>query len=139
GRLSADILRALRDRELYSRVRLHLVEASASARDAQQSTLGDLSDRLSSAGASIPELFEGVLIANELLDAFPVHQVVMRDDGLREMYVVVEKGTGEFPARDGPEIHPSPFLSPLKLRDGPPSTPALQDYLDRLGLTREPG
>ena len=31
--------------------------------------------------------FEGVLIANELLDAFPVHQVVMREDGLREVYV----------------------------------------------------
>jgi len=123
GRLSADILRALRDRELYSRVRLHLVEASASARDAQQSTLGDLSDRLSSAGASIPESFEGVLIANELLDAFPVHQVVMRDDGLREVYVGSETGSD----------------TALNLREGPLSTPAVSAYLSRLGVTLEPG
>ena len=123
GRLSADILRALRDRELYSRVRLHLVEASASARDAQQSTLGDLSDRLSSAGASIPESFEGVLIANELLDAFPVHQVVMRDDGLREVYVGSETGSD----------------TALNLREGPLSTPAVSAYLSRLAVTLEPG
>jgi SAM-dependent MidA family methyltransferase len=125
GRLSADILRALRDRhrELYSQVRLHLVEASASARDAQQSTLGDLRDRLSSASVSLPESFEGVLIANELLDAFPVHQVVMRDDGLHEVYV------GSDPGSD----------TVLKLREGPLSTTAVSAYLSRLGVTLEPG
>jgi hypothetical protein len=56
GRLSADILRALRDRhpELYPHVRLHLIEASAAARDAQQATLGDVRDRLSNSSASLP-------------------------------------------------------------------------------------
>ena len=41
GRLSADILRAARRRDprLYQRTRLHLVEASASARAAQHATL----------------------------------------------------------------------------------------------------
>jgi SAM-dependent MidA family methyltransferase len=119
GRLSADILRALRDRhpELYPHVRLHLIEASAAARDAQQATLGDVRDRLSSASGELPESFEGVLVANELLDAFPVHQVVMRDDGLKEVYVTAALHTIE----------------------GPPSTPALQEYIDRLGITLEPG
>src|SRR5438876_9443884 len=48
GRLSADILRAMRDRhpELYSQIGLQLVEASAAARDAQAATLGDVRDRL---------------------------------------------------------------------------------------------
>ncbi|HEV2984180.1 MAG TPA: SAM-dependent methyltransferase, partial [Vicinamibacterales bacterium] len=44
ARLSADILRAARDRDpvFYSKIRLHLVEASAAARGAQRATLGDL-------------------------------------------------------------------------------------------------
>src|SRR5262249_61877921 len=89
GRLSADILRALRanDPACYARVRLDLVEASAAARAAQPATLGDVADRLRGSSASLPESFEGVLVANELLDAMPVHQVVMRDDGLREVFV----------------------------------------------------
>jgi SAM-dependent MidA family methyltransferase len=119
GRLSADILRALRDRhpELYPHVRLHLIEASAAARAAQHATLGDVRDRLSSTSGLLPESFEGVLVANELLDAFPVHQVVMREDGLKETYVAAVRRTIE----------------------GPPSTPELESYLDRLGVRLEPG
>ncbi len=143
GRLSADILRAVRDRhpDLYPHVRLHLVEASAAARDAQLATLGDVRDRLSSASGLLPESFEGVLVANELLDAFPVHQVVMRENGLKEVYVA-----------DAPEALPraSPELADmaverrreraaLRVIEGPPSTPALQAYIDRLGITLEPG
>ena len=84
GRLAADILRAAkrRDPALYDALRLHLVEASPSARAAQPLTLDDVADRLVSSSAELPESFEGVLIANELLDAFPVHQVVMREEGL---------------------------------------------------------
>src|SRR5882672_4497562 len=83
GRLSADILRAAkrRDPAFYESIRLHLVEASAAARRAQAGTLGDVAERLASSSGSLPDSFEGVLIANELLDALPVHQVVMREDG----------------------------------------------------------
>jgi SAM-dependent MidA family methyltransferase len=89
GRLSADVLRAARGRDpaLYDRTFLHLVEASAVARAAHQDTLGDAADRLASSSPTLPPSFEGVLVANELLDALPVHQVVMRVDGLREVYV----------------------------------------------------
>src|SRR5262249_45041406 len=76
GRLSADILRAARDRDLwfYDSVRLHLVDASAAARATQPATLGDVAERLVSSDAFLPSSFEGVLIANELLDAMPTHQ-----------------------------------------------------------------
>src|SRR5438270_7816089 len=94
GRLSADILRAARERHaaFYDSVRLHLVESSAAARAAQRDTLGDVVERLASSSAELPSLFEGVLIANELLDAMPTHQVIMREDGLREVYVVSDVG-----------------------------------------------
>src|SRR3954463_14010944 len=75
GRLSADILRAAkrRDPAFYDAIHLHLVEASPEARRGQPATLGDVADRLASSSQTLPELFEGVLIANELLDAMPVH------------------------------------------------------------------
>jgi SAM-dependent MidA family methyltransferase len=124
GRLSADILRAARRRTpaFYDRVQLHLVEASAAARAAQQEVLGEMRERLVSSSADLPASFSGVLFANELLDALPVHQVVMRNDGLREVYVDV-----------------APDTAVLRTIEGPPSTPALAAYLNRLGITLEPG
>src|SRR5262245_20097947 len=122
GRLSADILRATRARDpaSYASVQLHLVEASAEARAAQRATLGDVAERLASSDAALPSSFEGVLVANELLDALPTHQVVMREDGLREVFV-------------------SAPTNQILLVEGPPSTPALADYLARLGVRLEPG
>jgi SAM-dependent MidA family methyltransferase len=70
----------------------------------------------------LPDAFEGVLIANELLDAMPVHQVVMREEGLREVLVDVDPAAGA-----------------LRLVEAPPSTPALQRYLDLAGVRLEPG
>ena len=130
GRLSADILRAaaLVHPAFYQQIRLHLVEPSAQARAAQRRTLGDGAGRLTSSAASLPEAFEGVVLANELLDALPVHQVVMRHEGLREVYVDVARATA--PHGDGTE---------LVAREGPPSTPALAAYLERLGVSLEPG
>jgi SAM-dependent MidA family methyltransferase len=137
GRLSADILRAARDRDpdFYSNVRLHLVEASAAAREAQAAVLGDVVDRLSTSDASLPESFEGVLIANELLDAFPVHQVVMREDGLREVYVVSDTVSDTVPG----SVPGSVPDTRLRLREGPLSTLAVSAYLSQLGVTLEPG
>jgi len=134
GRLSGDILRAAhrRDPQLYARTRLHLAETSANARHAQRTTLAggpgepvgpvgqNVADRLVSSSQSLPSSFEGVLLANELLDALPVHQVVMRAGGLREVYVDVRDGR-------------------LVAIEGPLSTPALASHLDRLGVRLEPG
>jgi SAM-dependent MidA family methyltransferase len=122
GRLSADILRALnRDYpETYNATHLSLVEASVTARTTHADTLAEAADRLASSSAALPDSFEGVLIANELLDAMPVHQVVMREDGLREIYVEIR---GDH----------------LGLREGPLSTPRLAEYFARLRITLEPG
>jgi len=119
GRLSADILRAARHNHprLYDRFRVHLIEASAAARDAQPATLGEAAVRLASSSSRLPDRINGIVFANELLDAMPTHQVVMREDGLREVYVSRQ----------------------LALAEGPLSTPALADYLDQLGVALQPG
>lgn len=135
GRLSADILRAARanHRHIYDRFRLHLVEASPAARDAQRTTLGETAERLTSSSERIPDHLNGVVFANELLDAMPTHQVVMREDGLREIYVSASAG-GHAGTRARRRQ-----ASELVLTEGPPSTPALGEYLQRLGLALEPG
>src|SRR4051812_3276173 len=102
GRLSADILRAARRRDprFYDRTRLHLVDAGRTPRDAQRAALDEVAERLVSSSVELPSSFEGVLVANELLDALPVHQVVMRAEGLREVYVDVSDSG--LVTRDGP-------------------------------------
>ena len=160
GRLSADILRAAREQDaaFYQSIQLHLVESSATARARQPETLAgtpkrgggsaerergsveregfsgamDVADRLRSSSATLPDTFEGALVANELLDAMPVHQVVMRADGLREVFVDAGRPRPGH-AADAPEGFA------LTLVEGPPSTPALQDYLERVGARLEPG
>src|SRR6266487_2121570 len=126
GRLSADILGAARARAsgFYDSIRLHLTEVSPRARAAHASTLGDHAGRLVWSDAALPGSFEGVLIANELLDALPVHQVVMREGGLREVYVSGRPAIG---------------TEDLALTEGPVSTRALHEYLERLGVELQPG
>jgi SAM-dependent MidA family methyltransferase len=127
GRLSADILRGIRrhDPAVYERLQLHLVEISAAARAAQPDVLGEVAEKLVSSSADLPGAIEGVLIANELLDAFPVHQVVMRPEGLREVYVdAVRLESGDWR---------------LVTAEGALSTPALAEYLARLNVVLEPG
>jgi SAM-dependent MidA family methyltransferase len=133
GRLAADILLAARRRHpsFYNRLRLHLVEASPAARAAQRATLGDAADRICTSSGALPSSFEGVLIANELLDALPVHQVVMREDGLREVYVESKRAEVET-RRESPKCL-------LVTREGPPSTPRVAEYLGRLNVSLEPG
>lgn len=122
GRLTADILRALkRDApDTYRATRVHLVETSEAARAMHAGTLADFADRLVTSSAVLPESFAGALLANELLDAMPVHQVVMREDGLREIYI---------------EGHDRQ----LRLREGALSTSRIAEHLAALGVNLEPG
>jgi SAM-dependent MidA family methyltransferase len=145
GRLSADILGATRQRHpaLYDRIRLHLVEASEEARRAGRDTLGQLADRLVSSSGDLPSSFEGVLIANELLDAMPTHQVVMRGAGLRENYVSRQatgdrRRSADASPRSGGGGQPT-RASRLTTIEGPPSTPALEEYLRRAGVVLDTG
>ena len=62
----------------------------------------------------------GCILSNELLDAFPVHQVTMEAGRLREALVTLKDGK-------------------LALTTGEPSTPALAERLDGLGITLAEG
>lgn len=122
GRLARDVLDAAQDEapDFYASIALHLVETSEAARRAQHQTLGPHAHKLAAGGDMLPAGVTGAVFANELLDALPAHLVVMREDGLREVYVAERSGE-------------------LAAIDGPPSTPAIEARLARVGARLEPG
>ena len=93
GRLSRDILdaAAARHPNLYDLARVTLVERSAAARARQREVMGP--HAFHSEGAVASDAVTGVILANELLDALPVHSVTMTSDGLREIFVAERDGT----------------------------------------------
>ena len=113
GRLARDILDAASRHHpaFYDHLRLTLVERSASARAAQLDTLGPHAGRLISSSDRLPHRVTGTIVANELLDALPIHVVTMTTSGLSEI------GVGE---RNGALVEV----------DMPLSHPALVDGLD---------
>lgn len=125
GRLACDILDFLKEREpaCYTASRPVLVEREPSLAGVQRQVLAEHGDKLNwLTPAELAEgyRFRGVLYSNELLDAMPVHRVVMTPEGLREIYVV----------REGEQLREQLDL---------PSTPALADYLARYGMPLVPG
>ena len=125
GRLACDIMDFLaeREEEMYSGLSLVLVEQEPSLESAQREMLAAYSGRLSWLSpdefASGRFTFSGCLYTNELVDALPVHRVVMTSDGLKEIYVSCRDG--EF-AEEADE----------------PSTPEIEAYLKRIGVELHP-
>jgi len=126
GRLACDIMDflAAREQELYAGLDLILVEREPSLEAAQAEQLADHPDRvrwLSPEGFNAGGFsFSGCLYSNELIDALPVHRVLMTADGLAEIYVTFREGE-------------------LAEESGPLSTPAIAEYLRRLGIELLPG
>ncbi|WP_298437559.1 SAM-dependent methyltransferase [Geobacter sp.] len=126
GQLAKDVLDTIRELngELYAILSFRLVEAEPSLAEVQRQFLADHLPKLSwSTPADLAEgrlRFTGCLYSNELIDSFPVHLVEMTPEGLREVYVAA--------AGDR-------FAETLE----PPSTPELEGYLARLGVTLDPG
>lgn len=126
GRLACDIMDFLTEREpeMYRTLRLVLVEQEPSLEAAQREMLAAHIDRL--AWLSPDEFvsggftFSGCLYTNELIDALPVHRVVMTSEGLREVYVTLnDDGFAE--------------------EAGEPSTPELEAQLKRVEVGLHPG
>lgn len=120
GTLMADALRAVNVLPPFrDAITVRMVEMSPTLRSQQQTTLKDyprahwhesLSDALAAAGPS-----PIIVIANEFLDALPIHQLVMTPDGWRERLVTVENGALVWGA--SPDATALESLIPDPLRD----------------------
>ncbi|MCI0402789.1 MAG: SAM-dependent methyltransferase [Acidobacteria bacterium] len=121
GRLAGQLLTAVADHEpeLARALESTLVEASASLRALAETALKDCRPPVH-VQESLPTKVVGCMFSNELLDALPVHRVVQREGGLREIYISAE----------GDELHET---------EGPLSSPDIGRYLERYGAPLEEG
>ncbi|KAF0217910.1 MAG: hypothetical protein FD174_3173 [Geobacteraceae bacterium] len=121
GRLARDILDAVLEMNprFYEALTYRLIEAEPTLKETQRDLLsGHPAKAAWSDPEDLPEgrlSFAGCLLSNELIDSFPVHLVQMTAAGLNEVYVAAADG-------DFTEIL------------GVPSTPELEQYLQRLGI-----
>ena len=126
GRLATDILDAIAELapELYQVVTYRLIEAEPTLAATQAVMLGShLPKAVWSSPAEMASgafHFTGVLVSNELIDAIPVHLVEMTKTGLCE--VMVSAGGDAF----------EELLAA-------PSTPAIPQYLERIGVVLQEG
>jgi len=89
GTMAAEILRALAEWDCLPS-RYLILDISADLREVQRKTLQEvvpgLVDRVQWLD-TLPDRFRGIVLANELLDAMPVHRVMFTADGPRELMV----------------------------------------------------
>lgn len=128
GILAADVLRYLyrQHHDCFEAVDYVLVEVSAAMRAEQQRRLKPLADsgqvRWCSWDKIPPDSITGCFFSNELVDAFPVHQVAIAQGQLQEIYVTLA------PA-------PAPDATPRFAETlGELSTPALAEYFQLVGV-----
>lgn len=100
-----------------------LVETSAALKSAQQMQLACWeAAQVSLTWKSLADIptdsITGCFFSNELVDAFPVHRVTLTASGLQEQYVTLSDHADR----------------PFEIVLGAPSTPALANYFERVGI-----
>lgn len=116
GVMAADLLAYLHTHhgDCCAALQYLIVERSETLRAVQQSRLEPWSDQVTwqTLEAIGDHSITGCFFSNELVDALPVHQVVLTEDGLAEVYVTLDSENG------------GQFREVV----GPLSTPQLRDY-----------
>jgi len=124
GRLAGHILdfTARTLPEFYAALSYVAVERSASRRAEHAARLAEhaAAGRVSSVDELPRAIPAGCIFSNELLDALPVHRVILENGALWEIYVGIEDER----------------LTEVR---GEPSTPALERYFQEQGITLEEG
>ncbi len=122
GLVAADALGALQNHypDCFAALSYQIVEKSDRLRAAQEQRLSPWAGRVSWLNLDdIPDdSITGCLFSNELVDALPVHQVVMTKSGLQEVYVTLADDSD------------APIVEVLDA----PSTPRLADYFTFIGI-----
>lgn len=124
GILAGDILRYCRDRhpEFYREIAYTVVEKSPSLQTEQQQRLKAAPIRWLDWENMAEDSLVGCCFSNELVDAFPVHQFIIRSGKLQEIYIA-----------NSPTSEQGEFVEAI----ADPSTPKLAQYLKSSGIDIE--
>jgi SAM-dependent MidA family methyltransferase len=154
GRLAAQILdfaaRELPD--FYQALRYVAVEQSAARRAAHGAAFGaHVSAGRAASAAQLPaEIAAGCVLSNELLDALPVHRVVVKSGDLREVYVGLRAGRAREEMRSDRVVSDQLQQEPrqelrgelqeeLQEELGPLSSPEVAEYFLQQGIELREG
>jgi len=120
GALCHDILKTIAKEtpDFYERCQYVIVEESPFLKQQQKERLPPIFRDHISWSEKIPKQLTGIVLSNELLDAFPVHRMTLGDGKVQEIYVDWQKGA---------------FIEVLKT----PSKPELRAYVEQLKLPLE--
>jgi len=133
GVLISDLLRAAATvPDFRSVLRLHLVEASARFRAAQQQHLSQFEPRWVPRFEDLPD-GPMLLVANEFLDALPIRQFVRRGPHWSERMVTLDDENG-FVFVEGPPSPVARLLVPEGLRDSAPEGAVVEICPAAVGL-----
>ena len=119
GSFAAGVLRTLREQfpSHFAETRYVVYELSDDARRRAQERLSEFGERVEFCSDwEQLTVNSGIYFSNELLDAFPVHRIVLSDEGVSELYVAVD-ANGEFVSTTGPL-----------------STPRLTEFIDEYSI-----
>jgi SAM-dependent MidA family methyltransferase len=87
--------------QVYSATNYVIDEISTANRESTRTRLQSFSEKTSVEPIEALETFAGVIFANELLDAFPIHRIIRVEEELREFFVGLD-ANNEFEWRLGP-------------------------------------
>ncbi|MCT7991087.1 class I SAM-dependent methyltransferase [Laspinema olomoucense] len=130
GLIAADVIKYLyrHNRDCFAATEYLIIEQSPAMRQLQQQQFS----KLSSNGANLrwvtweeieKDSITGCFFSNELIDAFPVHQIQVAGEKLQEIYITTSD-----------KIPESPEASPFQEITGELSTPKLTEYFQWIDI-----
>lgn len=120
GYLAKDILDYAGNKEIYPCLHYYIIELNPSLIKKQSEILSAHSEKIKwfSSISTIPS-FRGCVLANELLDSFPVHRIESTEKGIKEIYVdTLENELLEIKREPNPRIIEYLEEFTIKLEDG---------------------
>lgn len=138
GRLAADIINYLEAIPDLDHWRYAIVERSPELIKTQQRTLKPYLERVywTTLEALADAPVRGIIIQNEVIDAFAVHKVKMTEDGVREVFVGFKGGEFvellEAPSIPELERYPADYGKPLEVGQCAEINLAALDWLEAL-------
>ena len=132
GHLAADILNYIKQNysNFFKALKYIIVEKSPGLKQLQQQRLKEFEVNWCNLEDIPNNSITGCFFSNELVDAFPVHQFILENGELREIYVTKEQRKIETSTPSTPSS-PSNIFTEVTEK---PSTPELVNYLNKLSI-----